>query len=33
MKRNLEAQVRRDLGRKMIFVGGPRQVGKTHSAT
>ena len=29
MKRYLEAQVRRDLGRKMVFVGGPRQVGKT----
>jgi hypothetical protein len=29
MKRYLEAQVRRDLKRKMVFVGGPRQVGKT----
>jgi AAA+ ATPase superfamily predicted ATPase len=29
MKRYLEAQVRRDLARKMVFVGGPRQVGKT----
>lgn len=29
MKRYLEAQVRRDLRRKMVFVGGPRQVGKT----
>jgi predicted AAA+ superfamily ATPase len=27
--RYLEAQVRRDLGRKMVFVAGPRQVGKT----
>ncbi|MDE0404432.1 MAG: ATP-binding protein [Nitrospira sp.] len=29
MKRYLESQVRRDLKRKMVFVGGPRQVGKT----
>ncbi|MBI4292752.1 MAG: ATP-binding protein [Betaproteobacteria bacterium] len=29
MKRYLESQVRRDLLRKMVFVGGPRQVGKT----
>jgi predicted AAA+ superfamily ATPase len=29
MKRYLEPQVRRDLQRKMVFVGGPRQVGKT----
>jgi uncharacterized protein len=29
MKRYLEAQVRADLARKMVFVGGPRQVGKT----
>jgi predicted AAA+ superfamily ATPase len=29
MKRYLEPQVRRDLARKMVFVGGPRQVGKT----
>ena len=29
MKRYLEPQVRRDLKRKMVFVGGPRQVGKT----
>ncbi len=29
MKRYLEAQVRQDLKRKMVFVGGPRQVGKT----
>jgi uncharacterized protein len=28
MKRYLEPQVRRDLARKMVFVGGPRQVGK-----
>lgn len=29
MKRYLETQVRQDLARKMVFVGGPRQVGKT----
>lgn len=29
MKRYLEHQVRQDLKRKMVFVGGPRQVGKT----
>ncbi|HEY3656729.1 MAG TPA: AAA family ATPase [Steroidobacteraceae bacterium] len=29
MKRYLEQQVRQDLERKMVFVGGPRQVGKT----
>jgi hypothetical protein len=29
MERYLESQVRRDLERKMVFVGGPRQVGKT----
>ncbi len=29
MKRYLESQVRQDLKRKMVFVGGPRQVGKT----
>jgi predicted AAA+ superfamily ATPase len=29
MHRYLETQVRRDLKRKMVFVGGPRQVGKT----
>ena len=29
MKRYLESQVRKDLGRKMVFLGGPRQVGKT----
>ncbi|RMH57994.1 MAG: ATP-binding protein [Candidatus Hydrogenedentota bacterium] len=28
-KRYLERQVQRDLNRKMVFVGGPRQVGKT----
>jgi uncharacterized protein len=28
-KRYLEKQVERDLQRKMVFVGGPRQVGKT----
>ena len=27
--RYLEEQIRRDLGRKMVFVAGPRQVGKT----
>lgn len=27
--RYLERQVRRDLRRKMVFVAGPRQVGKT----
>jgi hypothetical protein len=27
--RYLEAQLRRDLGRKMVFLSGPRQVGKT----
>src|SRR3989304_3350726 len=27
--RYLEVQVRRDLRRKMVFVAGPRQVGKT----
>ena len=30
--RYLEAQVLRDLGRKMVFVAGPRQVGKTTMA-
>ncbi len=29
MKRYLEAQIRQDLRRKMVFLGGPRQVGKT----
>ena len=29
MKRYLEDQVREDAARKMVFVGGPRQVGKT----
>ena len=29
MKRYLIGQVQRDLGKKMVFVGGPRQVGKT----
>jgi predicted AAA+ superfamily ATPase len=29
MKRYLESQVRDDLKQKMVFVGGPRQVGKT----
>src|SRR5690606_1826164 len=29
MHRYLEPQVRSDLKRKMVFVGGPRQVGKT----
>lgn len=31
-RRYLEAQVRRDLARKMVFVAGPRQVGKTTMA-
>jgi len=29
MKRYLEEQIKSDLGRKMVFLGGPRQVGKT----
>ena len=29
ISRYLEGAVRRDLARKMVFVGGPRQVGKT----
>lgn len=29
MRRYLEEAVRRDLGRKMVFLSGPRQVGKT----
>jgi predicted AAA+ superfamily ATPase len=29
MKRYLEGQIRADLVRKMVFLGGPRQVGKT----
>lgn len=29
MKRYLEEQVRQDLQKKMVFLGGPRQVGKT----
>jgi hypothetical protein len=29
MRQYLEAQMRKDLKRKMVFVGGPRQVGKT----
>jgi len=29
VRRYLEAQVRRDLRTKMVFVAGPRQVGKT----
>lgn len=33
MKRYLAPQITRDLGRKMVFVGGPRQVGKTTLAT
>ncbi|MCH7914074.1 MAG: ATP-binding protein [Deltaproteobacteria bacterium] len=28
-RRYLNAQVRRDLARKMVFIAGPRQVGKT----
>jgi predicted AAA+ superfamily ATPase len=29
MKRYLEEKIREDLGEKMVFLGGPRQVGKT----
>lgn len=29
MKRYLENQVKKDLAKKMVFIGGPRQVGKT----
>jgi predicted AAA+ superfamily ATPase len=29
MKRALKSVVEADLGEKMVFVGGPRQVGKT----
>jgi hypothetical protein len=29
VRRYLEAQIRKDLARKMVFVAGPRQVGKT----
>ncbi|MBN1594671.1 ATP-binding protein [candidate division FCPU426 bacterium] len=29
MKRYLEKQIRKDLRKKMVFLGGPRQVGKT----
>lgn len=29
MKRYLEDQIKKDLGKKMVFVSGPRQVGKT----
>jgi predicted AAA+ superfamily ATPase len=29
VRRYLEAPVREDLPEKMVFVGGPRQVGKT----
>lgn len=29
LTRYLQAQVQADLARKMVFVGGPRQVGKT----
>ena len=28
-RRYLNAQVRRNLARKMVFIAGPRQVGKT----
>ena len=28
-RRYLEGQVRKDLARKMVFISGPRQVGKT----
>ena len=29
MKRNIETEIQKDLLKKMVFVGGPRQVGKT----
>ncbi len=29
MQRYLEPHIRQDLGKKMVFIGGPRQVGKT----
>ena len=29
IKRYLAKQIQQDLSRKMVFVGGPRQVGKT----
>ncbi|MBU1244482.1 AAA family ATPase, partial [Myxococcota bacterium] len=29
MKRHIESEVSRDLQKKMVFLGGPRQVGKT----
>ena len=29
MKRYLEASILKDLSKKMVFLGGPRQVGKT----
>ena len=29
MKRYLAKNILKDLGKKMVFVGGPRQVGKT----
>ena len=29
LRRYLQSQIQSDLGRKMVFVGGPRQVGKT----
>ncbi|MBI4042502.1 MAG: ATP-binding protein [Deltaproteobacteria bacterium] len=32
LKRHITEQVQQDLGRKMVFIGGPRQVGKTHFA-
>jgi hypothetical protein len=32
MKRYLEAQIKNDLQKKMVFLGGPRQVGKTFLA-
>jgi uncharacterized protein len=32
MKRALEARILADLGKKMVFLTGPRQVGKTHLA-
>ena len=32
MKRYLEPHIRQDLAKKMVFIGGPRQVGKTTMA-
>lgn len=32
LRRYLQSQLEIDLARKMVFIGGPRQVGKTHLA-